>query len=254
MLLRDRRAIVTGAAGASGSAAVRAFVREGAQVVALDVDDERGRKVVAELGPAASYLHCDVASRAEVDAVFARAVAWLGGLDVLVHAAGIWKGGRPAEDLGDAEWDEMFTAVVVGTRNVNQAAFPYLRERGGRILNFGSGSGIRGQRGAAHYSAAKGAVMAWTRTIAQEWARHGITAHSIVPAVRSAMHESYLSGLTREGREAHQRAMQQAIPLTGDSGDADRDLAPVLVFLASDMSHFMTGQAIPVDGGMVMLG
>jgi NAD(P)-dependent dehydrogenase (short-subunit alcohol dehydrogenase family) len=254
VLLRDRRAIVTGAAGASGSAAARAFAREGARVAALDVDDERGREVVAEIGPSATYLHCDVSRRAEVDDAFARAVAWLGGLDVLVHAGGIWRGGRPAEDLRDDEWDEMFAVVANATRHVNQAAFPYLRERGGRILNFGSGSGIRGQRGAAHYSAAKGAVMAWTRTIAQEWARYGITAHSIVPAVRSAMQQSHLAGLTREQREAHARAMQQAIPLGGDSGDADRDLAPVLVFLASDMSHFMTGQAIPVDGGMVMLG
>jgi NAD(P)-dependent dehydrogenase (short-subunit alcohol dehydrogenase family) len=245
---------VTGAAGASGSAAARAFAREGARVVALDVDDERGRKVAAEIGPAASYLHCDVSRRAEVDEAFARAVAWLGGLDILAHAGGIWRGGKPAEEIGDGEWEEMLAIVATGTRNVNQAAFPYLRERGGRILNFGSGSGIRGQRGAAHYAAAKGAVMAWTRTIAQEWARYGITAHSIVPAVRSAMHESFLGGLSREQRAAHARAMQSAIPLGGDSGDADRDLAPVLVFLASDMSHFMTGQAIPVDGGMVMLG
>ena len=141
-----------------------------------------------------------------------------------------------------------------GTLYTNQAAFRHMRARGGRIINFGSGAGIRGQRGSAHYSAAKGAVMAWTRTVAQEWARHGITVNSIVPAIWTPMYEAYRQRMSEPESTIHDLAMQHVIPLGGRLGDPERDIAPVMVFLAGDGARFITGQAIAVDGGMVMLG
>jgi NAD(P)-dependent dehydrogenase (short-subunit alcohol dehydrogenase family) len=253
MLLAGRRIVVTGGASGIGAATVRAYAREGARVASLDVNDEAGRRVAADAGPEVTYLHCDVAERAQVDDGMARAVASLGGLDALVHAAGIERG-QPAEEITDAEWDLVFAVNVKGTLHTNQAAFPHLRARGGRILNFGSGAAIRGQRGAAHYAASKGAVMAWTRTVAQEWAQYGITVNAIVPAMWTPMYDAHRARLGEPERTMHDLAMEHVIPLGGRLGDPDRDLAPVMVFLAGDGARFITGQAIAVDGGMVMLG
>ena len=251
MMLTDRRIIVTGGASGIAAATVRAYAREGARVASLDINDDLGRRVAAEAG--ASYFHCDVADRRQVFDVFARAVADLGGLDVLAHVAGTERG-TPAEDIPDDEWDLIFAVNVKGTLYTNQAAFRHLKGRGGRIINFGSGAGIRGQVGSAHYSASKAAVMAWTRTVAQEWGKHRITVNSIVPAIWTPMYDAYRGRMSEQERAIHDMAMQHVIPLGGRLGDPDRDIAPVMVFLASDASRFITGQAIAIDGGMIMLG
>jgi len=253
MLLQNKKIIVTGAASGIAAGAVRAYAQEGASVAALDVDDEGGRRVAAAAGPRVTYHHCDIADRREVVAVFADAVRTLGGLDVMANVAGMERG-TPAESIPDDEWDLIFGVNVKGTLYTNQAAFAHLRERGGRIINFGSGAAIRGQPGSAHYAASKGAVMAWTRTVAQEWARYGITVNSVVPAIWTPMYEAHRGRMTEQQRTIHDMAMQHVIPLGGRLGDPDRDMAPVMVFLASDLCRFMTGQAIVVDGGMIMLG
>ena len=253
MLLKDRRAIVTGGASGIGAATVRAYVREGARVVSLDVNDAEGKRVVADAGAAASYVHCDIADRRQVFEVFERAVAGLGGLDVMANVAGVERR-TPAENIPDDEWDLVFGVNVKGTLYTNQAAFRHMRDGGGRIINFGSGAGIRGQVGSAHYSASKGAVMSWTRTVAQEWAKYRITVNSVVPAIWTPMYDAYRSRMSDQERMIHDMAMQHVIPLGGKLGDPDGDAGPIMVFLASDMSHFMTGQCLAVDGGMIMLG
>jgi NAD(P)-dependent dehydrogenase (short-subunit alcohol dehydrogenase family) len=252
-MLRSCRALVTGGANGIGAATVRAFVLEGARVVSVDIDDERGGKVAAEAGEAASFLHCDCRDRGEVDRVFAAAAGALGGLDVVVNTAGI-EAAMAAEEITDEEWDRVFDIHAKGTLYTNQAAFRHLREGGGRIINFGSGAGVRGQRGSAHYSAAKAAVMGWTRTVAQEWGRYGITVNAVVPAAWTGQYEDHRARMSPEDLAAHDAMMQRTVPLGGRLGDADRDIAPVVVFLASEASHFMTGQTVSVDGGMVLLG
>ena len=252
-LLAGKRIVVTGGASGIAAATVRAYAREGATVWSLDVTDDAGRRVAAEAGPAVTYRHCDIAVRDEVVAVVDEAARAMGGLDVLANVAAVERG-TPAEDIPDAEWDLVFSVNVKGTLYTNQAAFRHLRDGGGVIVNFGSGAGIRGQRGSAHYSASKAAVMAWTRTVAQEWARYGIRVNSVVPAIWTPMYDEYRARMSDQDRTIHDMAMQHVIPLGGRLGDPDRDAAPVMVFLASDASRFVTGQAIPVDGGMVMLG
>ena len=253
MPLQDRKIVVTGGASGIGAATVRAYAAEGASVASLDVNDDAGRRIAAEAHGRVIYHHCDVSHRREVDDVFARVVHALGGLDVLAHAAGIERG-APAEEITEEEWERVFAVNVSGTVHTNQAAFRHMRERGGRIINFGSGAAIRGQPGAAHYAAAKGAVMAWTRTVAQEWARHGITVNAIVPAIWTPMYDTHRARMSEEERTVHDLAMRHVIPLGGRLGDPARDLAPVMVFLAGDGARFVTGQAIAVDGGMIMLG
>jgi NAD(P)-dependent dehydrogenase (short-subunit alcohol dehydrogenase family) len=253
MQLAGKRIIVTGGASGIGAGAVRAYAREGARVAILDVDDAGAAAVAAAAGPSVIHRHCDIARRADVDGVFAEVAAAFGGLDVVANVAGVERG-TPAEAIPDEEWDLVFAVNVKGTVHTNQAAFRHMRGHGGRIINFGSGAAIRGQRGSAHYSASKAAVMAWTRTVAQEWARYGITVNSVVPAIWTPMYDRHRARMSEGERAVHDMAMQHVIPLGGKLGDPDGDMAPVMVFLASDAPRFMTGQAIVVDGGMIMLG
>jgi NAD(P)-dependent dehydrogenase (short-subunit alcohol dehydrogenase family) len=253
MLLDGRRIIVTGGASGIGAATAAAYAREGARVVVLDVDDASGERVAAEIGPAARYQHCDVADRAAVIVAFEQAAGWLGGVDVLAHAAGVERAAA-AEDITEADWDLVLGVNAKGTVFTNQAAFRYLRDRGGRIINFGSAAALRGQRGGAHYAAAKAAVLAWTRTVAQEWARYAITVNAVLPAMWTPMYEAYRARLSAEELAMHDLGLRHAIPLGGRLGDPARDLAPLMVFLAGDGARFITGQAFCVDGGMVMLG
>jgi NAD(P)-dependent dehydrogenase (short-subunit alcohol dehydrogenase family) len=253
MQLQGKRIVVTGGANGIAAATVRAYAREGATVWSLDVADDRGRQGAAEAGGSVTYRHCDIARRDEVFAMIDEAAQAMGGLDVLANVAAVERG-TPAEDIPDDEWDLVFAVNVKGTVYTNQAAFRHLQDHGGAIINFGSGAGIRGQRGSAHYSASKAAVMAWTRTVAQEWAKYGIRVNSVVPAIWTQMYDAYRSRMSDQERAIHDMAMAHVIPLGGKLGDPDRDAAPLMVFLASDSSRFITGQAIPCDGGMVMLG
>jgi NAD(P)-dependent dehydrogenase (short-subunit alcohol dehydrogenase family) len=254
--LKDRRIIATGVARGIGAATLRAYVAEGAKVAALDVLDDQAEALVERLNAAgpgsASYHHCDVSDRAQTKSVIDQAVAELGGLDALVHIAGVELTG-PAETIDDAHWDLMFQVNARGTLNTNQAVFPHLKARGGQIINFASSAGVRGLPGAAAYSASKGAVLGWSRTAALEWARYGITVNAIAPGMWTPMYEGHRASMSNSELAAHDEQMRYRVPLGGKLGDPDRDLAPVMVFLVTPGAHFITGQTLPIDGGMLML-
>lgn len=253
MLLKGKRIIVTGGASGIAAATVRAYAREGARVASLDVNDELGRQVAAECGSAVEYFHCDVSKRQEIDSVFDAVVAKFGGLDVLAHVAAIEEGG-PFDVALDDVFDRVMNVNLRGTCNTNVAAMARMKAHGGRIINFGSAAGIIGQPGSAYYAASKGAVMAWTRTVAQEWAQYGITVNSVAPIISTPMMQKTRDRMTPEQLEHLDMIFRMRIPLGGKPGDPDQDLAPVMVFLASDAPRFITGQVFPVDGGTVMLG
>jgi len=140
MQLAGKNIIVTGGARGIGAVVAWAYAAEGARVVVLDVLDDEGTTVVAAINArhpdSARYLSCNIADVAQVRAAFAQACDWLGGLDVLANIAGVERT-APAEAIGQADWDLIFDVNVRGTLHTNQAAFPYLREQGGRIINFG---------------------------------------------------------------------------------------------------------------------
>jgi NAD(P)-dependent dehydrogenase (short-subunit alcohol dehydrogenase family) len=185
-----------------------------------------------------------------VERVFSDVVAEMGGLDVLANVAGV-EGHAPAATISDDEWDRVFDVNVKGTLYTNQAAYRAMRAGGGRIINVGSDAALGANRNGAHYSASKGAVMSWTRAVAAEWGRDGITVNTLVPAMWTSMYERYREAMSNEERGRHDAGMAAVIPLGGKLGDPERDLAPVMVFLASDGSRFITGQLISVNGGMV---
>jgi NAD(P)-dependent dehydrogenase (short-subunit alcohol dehydrogenase family) len=250
MQLEGKRIIVTGSASGIGAATVSAYTTQGARVVGIDVDDERGKAVAAEAG--ASYLHGDVAVGESVRQAFADATRELGGLDVLAHIAGV-EPAAPAESITEEDWDRVLDVNAKGTMLTNQAAFDALRESRGAIINFASAAGVLGQPRSAHYAASKGAVLAWTRTIAREWGAYGIRANSLAPAMWTPMFDEHRARLSPDELAMLDMSLLHTIPLGGKLGDPAADMAPVMVFLASDASHFITGQTLPVDGGLLML-
>jgi NAD(P)-dependent dehydrogenase (short-subunit alcohol dehydrogenase family) len=247
MQLEGKGVIVTGGASGIGAAAVAAFAAEGARVASLDVLDDPGTGH-ENVRP----FRCDVADRAQVEAAFDEAVAFLGQLDGLVHAAGVERH-TPAAEISDDEWDLILRVNVTGTFLTNQVAFRHMRERGGRILNFGSDAGLISYVDGAHYSASKGAVHSWTRTVAGEWGKYGITANSVVPAMWTPMYDAHRAVFSAEELAVHEATMAAIIPLGGKLGDPSRDLAPVLVFLLGDGARFITGQILSVNGGLGMV-
>jgi NAD(P)-dependent dehydrogenase (short-subunit alcohol dehydrogenase family) len=254
--LAGTRAVVTGGASGMGAGIVAAFTAAGGTVVSFDLQSGPGTEIAEKAtadGPGrARFVEGDVTDQDSVDAGFDRAVELLGGLDVLVHAAGIAPG-APAESITVAEWERVLSVNATGTFLTNQAAFRHLRERGGRILNFASAAGVIGLRNKAHYAASKGAVLAWTRTVAQEWGRSGVTVNAIAPAISTPMYATTRASMTAEQLAAHDAQMAAVMPIDGRLGDVDRDLVPLMIFLAGPGSRFITGQVFAVDGGMLMV-
>lgn len=253
MSLQGKRIIVTGGAQGIGAAAVRAFVAAGARVFALDVDERQGpqtAEAASTSGPGqATFLPCDVSKRAEVDAAFDQAVSTMGGLDVLAHIAGVHRH-APTHAVPDDTLEWLMAVNVHGTIYTNGAAYRHMTD-GGAILNFGSESGLTAEINNAVYGASKGAVHTWTRSVAREWGPRGIRVNAVLPYIVTPMYERFREALSPDELEAHDRATAEQIPLGGKFGNAETDLAPVLLFLASDASRFITGQLIPVDGGLI---
>lgn len=197
-----------------------------------------------------SSLRVDVSSEDSVTSAFAEAVERLGKLDTVAHPAAIQRAGSAAE-VSVEDWDQMFAVNVRGTMLVNQAAHRHMvaAGNGGSIINFGSISGLRPEPIAPAYSASKGAVHSWTRTAAAAWGRDSVRVNAILPAIATPMYEEAKSGMDDSQLEAHYWQNEASIAMGQRYGDPDRDLAPVMVFLASEASRFISGQLIPVDGG-----
>lgn len=245
--LDGRRVVVTGAASGLGAAAVRALTAAGASVVATYHHTEP-----ADEG-AATWLQCDARDPVAVDAMMDAAVSRLGGLDVLVSAAGLWQQGIPGA-ITAADIDFVLDTNLKTTILTNQAAHAAMRGTGGRIINFGSAEAVAGSPISAVYAAAKGAVQAWTRSAAKAWASDNVTVNALAPAMQTRGADRLREFLGPDAAPFIDAQIKTSIPLGGALGDADRDLGPVLVFLASEGSHFITGQLIAVDGGLIMLG
>jgi NAD(P)-dependent dehydrogenase (short-subunit alcohol dehydrogenase family) len=248
--LHGRRILVTGAATGIGAAAVRALTRAGAEVAATY------HRTPPPDGLAATWLHCDARDPAAVSAAVQRAAEHLGGLDVLVNAAGRWRPGIPGY-IGVEEISSLLDTNVKATILTNQAAYTVMKDqdpKGGKIINFGSSEAVMGSPISAVYAATKGAVQAWTRSAAKAWASDKVTVNALAPAVQTAGAERLRDFLGPEAGALIDQQMQMMIPLGGALGDPARDVGPILVFLAGSGSDFITGQLLAVDGGLMMVG
>lgn len=177
------------------------------------------------------------------------AVRFLGGLDSLIHSSG-YIHQDVAESIAESEIDRMLDVNIKGTIFMNQAVFPYLKTRGGTILNFGSDLASEPLPLLAHYSASKGAVQSFMRAVAREWEKYGIRVNAVLQAVWTPMIDGYRENLETENVGGHDVFMNDRVCLGEKFGHVEIDLVPVLAFLVSDASRWITGQLVPVNGGL----
>lgn len=244
--LAGKRAIVTGAARAIGGQCARGLVRAGARVMALDLRMELGEKLAAELGADhCRFLSCDVSKRVSVESAVAAAVKWMGGLDILVNAAGIDKPGYAQEGVPDDAYDLVMNIDVRGTFLTNQAACHAMKATGGpgAIINFGSAAGVRGMPDRPVYSAAKVAVQGWTRAVAQAWGRHDITVNAIAPIAATEVAQRYLDSRSPEARRKMENQRGRTTPMGNRMGEVKQDLLP-LILLFADPAARGAGRAL----------
>jgi 2-hydroxycyclohexanecarboxyl-CoA dehydrogenase len=252
--LLDRTVVVTGGGGGIGGATCRRFAAEGARVAVLDLDLTAAEKVAAEIrtaGGAAQAFRCDITARAEVDAALAATEAALGPVDVLVNNAG-WDVFKPFAKTEPAQWDRLIAVNLTGALHMHHAVLPgMVARRRGRIVNVASDAARVGSSGEAVYAACKGGLVAFSKTIAREHARHGITVNVVCPGpTDTALFADYKQGAGNP--EKLVEAFERSIPL-GRIGQPD-DLPGAIVFFASDDAAYITGQVLSVSGGLTMHG
>ena len=241
---------MTGAATGIGAAAVGALTQAGAEVAATYHQTPPPEDL------AAAWLQCDVRDADAVSAMVRQAAERLGGLDVLVNAAGLWQPGIPGY-IGADEISFLLDTNVKATILTNQAAYAVMKDqepKGGKIINFGSSEAVMGSPISAVYAATKGAVQAWTRSAAKAWAADNVTVNALAPAVQTAGADRLRQFLGPEAAALIDQQMKMMIPLGGTLGDPARDVGPILVFLAGPGSGFITGQLLAIDGGLMMVG
>jgi len=245
MRLKNKVAIITGAASGFGEGIAQVFAREGAAIIVADVDEKKGKSVAASLAKAA-FVKCDVSKSADVKAMVETAQSEFGGLDILVNNAGITHKRQPMLDVGEDEFDRIYAVNVKSIYLGAMHGVPALVKRGGGvILNIASTAGIRPRPGLTWYNGTKGAAITLTRSMAAELAPEKIRVCAINPVIgETALLESFMGGPDSEEMRA---SFIAGIPLGRMS--TPRDIANAALYLCSDEADFITGVCMEVDGG-----
>ena len=243
--LNDKIAIVTGAGAGIGKAIAAKLAAEGATVIVTDLD-EATAKATAEALPGAITIRADVTDRQGVQAMAERVAGQFGRIDVLVNNAG-WDKASPFVDSDPADWDRAIAINLYGVLHTCKAVLPVMAAQGGgAVVNLGSDAGRVGSSGEAVYSAAKGGVIAFTKSLAREMARNQVRVNCVCPGPTDTALFASMGGDNPKLREA----LTRAIPFRRLADPAD--LANAVAFFASDEADYITGQTVSVSGGLTM--
>lgn len=245
--LKDKVAIITGAALGIGAACARRMSEEGAAVAILDLHDAEGAVLAAALGPKARFWRCDIAKEAEVKRVFAEVEAQFGRVDILVNNAGVSGANKPTHELSEEEWDFVQSINVKGVFFGTKYAVPAMkRAGGGSIINMSSIYGLIGAADAPPYHASKGAVRLMSKNDALLYAPDKIRVNSVHPGfIWTPMVQHFVD---ESGAPEETKTAVAALHPLGHLGDPD-DIAWGCVYLASDEAKFVTGSELVIDGG-----
>jgi 3-oxoacyl-[acyl-carrier protein] reductase len=246
MRLKDKVALVTGAARGIGREIAVSFAKEGCDIVAWDINmqetDELARTVEG-YGRKLMAQEVDITDAAKVSEAVNKILDKLGKVDILVNNAGITKDNLLLR-MSEAEWDAVIDVNLKGTFNCIKAASKLMiKQRSGKIINIASIIGIIGNAGQANYSASKAGIIALTKTMAKELACRNINVNAVAPGFIQ-------TEMTAKLPEDVKQKMLEAIPLS--KFGSPKDVAALCVFLASEEANYITGQTIVIDGGMVM--
>src|SRR4029077_18187511 len=249
--LKGRGAVVTGGNGGIGLGMARGLAGAGATVVVSGRNAEKSRRAVAELtalGAQAVAIEADVADEAAVEALIRKTVERFGRLDVVVNNAGM-NIRKPVQDLSLAEWHQVLDTNLTSAFLASRAAYPVMkRGGGGKIINIGSMMSIFGASFAPAYAASKGGIVQLTKAMASAWARDNIQVNAVLPGW---IDTELTQNARREVHGLHDRVLART---PADRWGVPDDLSGVAVFLGGPASDFVTGTAIPVDGGYSIQG
>ncbi len=252
--LDGKVAVVTGAGSGNGRAIALAFAREGARVVAADLDHDRAGQTVAMLPAGSGHaVAADVSAEEDARRLIDEASRAFGRLDILVNNAGMWTRGT-VESLSTEQWDRLMAVNVRGVYLCSRYAVPLIaRAGGGAIVNIASQAGLRGSAGGVLYNASKHAVVGMTKCMALDHAAQGIRVNAICPGlIETPMGEQSMRARGGDDLESVRKSMSEAIPL-GRIG-LPEDVANAAVHLASDEASWVTGTAYDLDGGSGVTG
>jgi 2-hydroxycyclohexanecarboxyl-CoA dehydrogenase len=248
MKLDNRTALITGAASGIGRATAQAFAQAGAHVLLADIDEAGGATAAAELKAAgfkAEYFLVDMTTPASVDSLAARVLQRFGAPHVIVNGAG-WGKNHPFWEGTPELWQQIIALNFVGPMQLVKAFLPAMIERrSGRIVNVSSDAGRVGSLGETVYSGAKGGLIAFTKSLAREVARHQINVNCVCPGPTDTPLMAVVPDKVKE-------ALTKAIPFRRLG--KPEEVADAILFFASDRSAYVTGQVLSVSGGMTMAG
>lgn len=249
--LTGKTAIVTGGAGGIGSAICQRLAEEGCAVAVFDLKGEAAQKVAGEIGTGATAHAIDITDHAAVTAAVAALEARSGGIDILVNNAG-WDHFAFFLDTDPTLWKKIIAINLDGPLNLHHAVLKGMQKRRqGRVVNIASDAGRVGSSMEAVYSACKGGIIAFTKTMAREMARSNVTLNCVCPGpTETPLLQSFL-GHGDQGQRIYD-GLKRSIPLKR-LGQPD-DLPGVVAFLSSDDAAYITGQVISVSGGLTMAG
>jgi NAD(P)-dependent dehydrogenase (short-subunit alcohol dehydrogenase family) len=251
MSLEGKVALVTGAAKGIGKGCAQVLSKHGARIAVVDIDAVAGPQTAEEVeasGGRAAFLRADVSKANDVQEMFTRLIELFGRLDVLINNAG-YHISKNVEDTSEQEWDYILNTNLKSVFLCSKYAIPHLRETRGSIINMSSMVGLVGQRNAGAYSATKGGIIAMTRGMALDFAKDGIRVNCICPGwVETPLVEDWF------GQQADPRAAKTYIYGRHPLGRiaTPEEVGEAAVFLCSEQSSFVTGVALPLDGGVTL--